>query len=121
MKYKGYTGSIEYDPDERQFYGRVEAITDIVSFKGVTVEALEADFRDGVDGYIAFCKEQGLEPQKPCSGRFVLRIPPELHREVALAARDARESLNTWITGAIKARLGEKPVVKRRPVPRRAA
>jgi predicted HicB family RNase H-like nuclease len=121
MKYKGYGGSVEYDPDERIFYGRVDAITDVVSFKGDTVETLEADFRSAVDGYVAFCEERGLEPQRPCSGRFVLRISPELHREAARAARGARESLNSWITAAIKARLEETPVTKRRPAPRHAA
>lgn len=121
MKYRGYTGSVEYDSDERLFYGRVDAITDIVSFKGDTVEALEADFRSAVDGYVAFCEERGLEPQRPCSGRFVLRVSPELHRAAAKAARGARESLNAWIAGAIEARLAEKPASKRRPTSRHAA
>jgi predicted HicB family RNase H-like nuclease len=123
MKYKGYTGSVEYDSEDRLFYGRVDGITDIVSFQGDTVEALEADFRAGVDDYLDFCKERGVEPQRPCSGRFVLRISPELHREAAIAARSQRESLNTWITLAIEARLGakERSVRQSRPKAERAA
>jgi predicted HicB family RNase H-like nuclease len=123
MKYKGYTGSVEYDPDDRLFYGRVNGITDIVSFQGDSVEALEADFRAGVDDYLAFCKERGVEPQRPFSGKFVLRISPELHREASIAARSQRESLNTWITRAIEARLAEKerPATKSRPRSKQAA
>lgn len=123
MKYKGYTGSVDYDPDDRLFYGRVDGIMDIVSFQGDTVEALEADFRGGVDDYLAFCKERGVEPQRPCSGRFVLRVSPELHREAAIAARSQRESLNTWITRAIEARVGakERPARQARPKTERAA
>jgi predicted HicB family RNase H-like nuclease len=105
MKYKGYTGSVEYDPNDRLFHGSVDAITDIISFQGDSVEALEADFRAGVDDYLDFCKERGLEPQRPCSGKFVLRITPEMHRAAAAAARTQDESLNGWITGAIHMRL----------------
>lgn len=123
MKYKGYTGSVDYDAEDRLFYGRVDGITDIVSFQGDTVEALEADFRAGVDDYLEFCKERGVEPQRPCSGRFVLRVSPELHREAAIAARSQRESLNTWITRAIEARLAakERPAKQARPKTKRAA
>lgn len=118
MKYKGYTGSVDYDPEDRLFYGRVDGITDIVSFQGDTVEVLEADFRAGIDDYLDFCKERGVEPQRPCSGRFVLRISPELHRAAAIAARSQRESLNTWVTRAIEARLGAKERAVRQPRPK---
>lgn len=123
MKYKGYTGSVEYDPDDRLFHGRVNGIADIVSFQGDSVEALEADFRAGVDDYLAFCRERGVEPQRPFSGKFVLRIPSELHREAAIAARSRRESLNTWIMRAIETRLAakERPASKPRPRPKQAA
>jgi predicted HicB family RNase H-like nuclease len=123
MKYRGYTGSVEYHADERLFYGRVDGITDLVSFQGDTVESLEADFRAGIDDYLAFCEERGVEPQRPCSGRFVLRVSPELHRDAAIAARTQRESLNTWITGAIEARLAakERPAAKRSAVVKPAA
>lgn len=123
MKYKGYTGSVDYDSDDRLFHGRVNGITDIVSFQGDTVDALEADFRAAVDDYLDFCRERGVEAQRPCSGKFVLRIPPELHREAAVAARGQRESLNTWITGAIEVRLAAKepPASKRREVVKPAA
>jgi predicted HicB family RNase H-like nuclease len=105
MRYKGYTGSVEYDPDDRIFHGTVDDITDIVTFQGDSVEELETAFRDSVDEYVDFCAEQGVEPQRPCSGKFVLRVSPELHREAAAAARTQDESLNGWITGAIRMRL----------------
>jgi predicted HicB family RNase H-like nuclease len=105
MKYKGYTGSVEYDPDDRIFHGTVNDITDIVTFQGDSVEELETAFRDSVDVYLEFCAERGAEAQRPCSGKFVLRITPEMHRAAAAAARTQDESLNGWITGAIQMRL----------------
>jgi predicted HicB family RNase H-like nuclease len=105
MKYKGYTGSVEYEPDDRVFFGTVDGITDIVTFEGDNVEELESAFRESVDVYLEMCAERGVEAQRPCSGKFVLRITPEMHRAAAAAARTQDESLNGWITGAIHMRL----------------
>jgi predicted HicB family RNase H-like nuclease len=124
MRYKGYTGSVEYDPDDRLFHGSVDAITDVIAFEGDSVEALEADFRNAIDDYLESCAEDGVEAQRPCSGKFVLRVSPEMHREAAAAARTQDESLNAWITGAIKMRLaaGEKrPASKSRSAAKPAA
>ena len=124
MKYRGYTGSVEYDPDDRIFYGSVDDITDVVTFQGDSVEELESAFRESVDVYLESCAEDGVEPQRPCSGKFVLRISPEMHREAAAAARTQDESLNGWITGAIKIRLAlkeKRPASKSRTAVKPAA
>jgi predicted HicB family RNase H-like nuclease len=116
MTYKGYAGTVEYDPEGRYFYGRVVGITDIVSFEGTTVDELEEDFRNGIDSYLEGCARNGMEPQKPYSGKFVLRLSPEVHRDASIAARRAYSSMNNWIIGAIQMRLAaEKPPV-RQPV-----
>lgn len=124
MKYKGYTGSVEYDSEGRIFHGRLNGITDVITFQGDSVEALEADFRGAVEDYLEFCAERGMEAQRPCSGRFVLRLSADLHREASIAARTAGESLNAWVTGAIQMRLAgrdKRPVRKRRAAADRAA
>lgn len=105
MTYKGYTGTVEYDAGDRIFHGRVIGITDLVSFEGTSVEELEADFRAGIDSYLQGCREHGVEAQRPYSGRFVLRLSPEVHRDASIAARLARSSMNNWIIGAIQMRL----------------
>ena len=105
MTYRGYTGTVEYDAGDRIFHGRVAGITDIVSFEGASVEALEADFRAGIDSYLEGCEARGIEPQRPYSGRFVVRLSPELHRDASIAARLARTSMNNWIVEAIQMRL----------------
>lgn len=105
MTYRGYTGSVEYDAGDRILHGRVIGITDIVSFEGTNVEELEADFRAGVDSYLEGCREAGVEAQRPYSGKFVLRLSPEVHRDASIAARLARTSMNGWIVEAIQMRL----------------
>jgi predicted HicB family RNase H-like nuclease len=105
MSHRGYTGSVEYDSQDRIFHGRVTGITDVVTFQGTSVEELEASFRSSVDIYLDLCTKNGLEPQRPYSGRFVIRLSPEMHRDVSIAARTARSSMNSWITEAIQIRL----------------
>jgi predicted HicB family RNase H-like nuclease len=105
MMHKGYTGSVEYDPEHRIFHGRVHDLSDVITFQGASVEELETDFREAVDDYLAFCVEEGIEPQRPHSGRFVLRLEPAVHGRVSAAARSAKTSLNRWIADAIQMRL----------------
>ncbi len=98
LKYKGYTGRVEFDDEAGLFHGEVLDLKDVVTFQGKSVEELETAFRDSVNDYLEFCRERGEEPDKPFSGRLMLRLPPELHREVHLRAQRERKSLNQWIT-----------------------
>jgi predicted HicB family RNase H-like nuclease len=65
LNYKGYVGRVAYEEDEKVYYGQVVGIKDVITFQGDTrAEAVKA-FHDSVDEYIAFCKEQGVEPEAP--------------------------------------------------------
>lgn len=97
LKYKGYTGRVELDDEAGIFHGEVLDLRDVITFQGQSVEELERAFRDSVDDYLDFCAERGEEPDKPFSGRFMLRLPPELHRKVHVQAQRDGKSLNQWI------------------------
>ncbi len=97
LKYKGYTGTVEFDADDRIFHGRLMGISDIITFEGTSVAELEKDFRSAVDEYLKTCKEIGRGPEKPFSGRFMIRVPSELHCAIALAAKREHKSINAWI------------------------
>ena len=98
MKYKGYTGHVEYDDEAKIFHGEVLGIKDVVTFQGTTVDEIEQAFKDSVDDYLTFCAERGEEPDRPFSGKFNLRISPELHAKLSIAAQLQGESLNNYIT-----------------------
>ena len=98
MEYKGYLGQVEYDDEAGIFHGEVVNLRDVITFQGESVDELRRAFRESVDDYLAFCAARGEEPEKPYSGTFTVRIPPELHRDVALRARLAGKSLNGWVT-----------------------
>src|SRR5262245_14446904 len=116
MKYKGYTGRVT-SVDEKQglLHGEVVGITDVVTFEGKTTEELVQAFRDSVDDYLEFCAERSEAPEKPYSGKFLVRLPPSLHRKAALAAKRTKESLNAWVREAVKDRLAQtKPMPLKR-------
>ena len=102
LKYKGYTGSVNFDADDRIFHGRVLGITDVIGFEGQSVTDLEKDFHEAIEDYLETCREIGKEPEKPFSGRFVVRIPSELHCAVALEAKKQKKSINSWIADTCK-------------------
>lgn len=105
MKYKNYTGHVEYDDEAKIFHGEVLGIKDVVTFQGTTVDEIEQAFKDSVDDYLDFCKERGEEPDRPFSGKFNLRIPPELHAQLSFEAQLEGESLNNYITKMLQRRV----------------
>jgi predicted HicB family RNase H-like nuclease len=98
MTHKGYTARVEYDERDDIFVGRILGIRSIISFHGETVTELKSEFEHAVKEYLADCKKQGLAPEKPASGKLLLRVPPEVHGRALLAAQSAGKSLNQWAT-----------------------
>jgi predicted HicB family RNase H-like nuclease len=101
MEYKGYMGMVEYDADAKIFHGDVINTRDVITFQGTTVKEIERAFKDSINDYIAWCKEDGVEPEKPYSGKFNIRLSPELHRQAAVLAKKKRVSLNSFVEKAI--------------------
>jgi predicted HicB family RNase H-like nuclease len=102
MTYKGYTARIEYDGDDQLLVGRVLGVRDIISFHGETVRETESAFHAAIEDYLADCAEQGITPEKPASGRLLLRVPPEVHAAVSVAAQASGKSINQWATEALR-------------------
>jgi predicted HicB family RNase H-like nuclease len=102
LTYKGYLGKIEYDDEAGIFRGEVVNTRDVITFQGKSVEELKEALADSVEDYLEFCRERGEEPDRPFSGKFVVRIPPEVHREAFLKARKAGKSLNKWVREVIE-------------------
>lgn len=104
LDYKGYKGRVEYDDEAGILHGEVLGLRDVVTFQGTNVEEIETAFKDSVDDYLDFCAERGEEPDRPFSGKLVLRLPPELHRTVSLRAAQEGKSINQWITESLETR-----------------
>lgn len=107
LTYKGYIGHVEFDDKLDIFHGEVINTRDVITFQGKSVAEIKKAFHASIDDYLAFCKTRNEEPNKPFSGKFNLRIDPELHRRVYIAAKQHKISLNQWIAEAIKHRIQE--------------
>ncbi len=96
MKYKGYSARIEYSDEDECFVGRVAGIRDITTFHGESVEEIRQAFVEAMDFYLETCAKRGDTPNKPYSGKLFLRVPPEVHAAVAIAAETSGKSVNQW-------------------------
>lgn len=101
MRYKGYSARVEYDAEDRILVGHIAGIRDIVGFHGASVDELEAAFHEAVDDYLKACAKLKQAPNKPYSGRVMLRLDPRLHARASTAAELAGTSFNQWATELI--------------------
>lgn len=96
LNYNGYTARIEFDPEDRIFFGRIAGIRDIITFHGKTVDELISAFEEAVDDYLEVCARLGQQPNKTYSGKLLLRLPSEVHAAVAVKAELGGKSINQW-------------------------
>ena len=97
MTYKGYLGSVAYSEKDNVFFGKIEGINGLVNFEGESVKELTDAFHQAVDDYLAYCKDEGIEPDKSYSGILNIRLTPTIHRKIAMLARQAGQTLNSYI------------------------
>ena len=102
LSYKGYTGHVEFDDEARVFHGEVLDTRDVITFQGRSVDEIEVAFRDSIDDYLAFCAERGEDPDRPFSGRLMLRLPKELHRDVFVEAKREGKSLSQFVVDRLR-------------------
>lgn len=98
LKYKGYSGTVEYSEEDNCLFGKAIGMNkNLITYEGKTVEELKADFEAGIDLYLESCKERDIKPQKPYSGSINIRIPSDLHSQLALKAQMTGRSINAII------------------------
>lgn len=102
MKHKGYTARIEFDDRDNIFVGHILGIRAIIGFHADTVDGLRSAFIEAVDDYLDSCAKTGVAPQKPASGKLMLRVPPDVHSAALIAAQASGMSLNQWAANAIR-------------------
>ena len=102
MTYRDYTASVEFDERDNMLVGRVIDITDVIGFHADTVADLRSAFAEAIDDYLETCARLERQPNKPASGKLMLRVPPEVHGAALAAAKRAGTSLNKWAAKALE-------------------
>jgi predicted HicB family RNase H-like nuclease len=99
--YKGYSGRAEYDDEANAFHGEVMGTRAVIHFSGRTPDELSKAFAESVDDYLAFCAADGEPPEKPFSGKFLVRIKPQTHRNLVALAEQTARSLNQLVSDCL--------------------
>lgn len=105
MTVDGYQAKIEYDPETDMFRGEILGLTGGADFYGKNPKELRAEFRKSLQVFLAVCNEKGIEPRRSFSGKFNLRIPPELHEKLAIVAQAEGKSINALAQEALRNRV----------------
>ena len=109
LEYKGYKGSVEYSLQDDCLHGKVQGIRKtLILYEGRTLDDLRQDFQEGVDSYLEACLADGVTPEKPYSGKLNLRMPSDVHAQVAAMAAAKGYTINEYINTAIVRLLEEE-------------
>ena|SRR5437667_11665684 len=102
IEYKGYIGRIDFDDEANIFHGEVINTRDVITFQGHSAAELRRALHDSIETYLKFCAKRGIEPDKPFSGKFLVRLTPDQHRKISLAASQENESINKWVVHVLE-------------------
>lgn len=97
MTINGYDAVISYDPEINMFRGEFVGINGGADFYASTVDALRKEGEISLKAFLDMCAEDGVEPRKHFSGKFNLRVPPDLHQRLAAQAAARGKSINAWV------------------------
>jgi predicted HicB family RNase H-like nuclease len=102
MDLDGYTAVIRYNPETDEFRGEIQGLNGGADFYGTSPDELRREFRTSLDFFLETCAKHGVEPKKQASGKFVVRLPADLHAKAAAAATADGVSLNALVERAIR-------------------
>jgi predicted HicB family RNase H-like nuclease len=97
----GHKAVISFDPDIGMFRGDFPGLSGGADFYATDVEGLLREGRMSLKVYLQACEERGITPYKRLSGRFNVRISPDLHADIVSAAEASGMSLNQWVEKAL--------------------
>ncbi len=105
MTVDGFNAKIEYDEDLDLFRGEILGLSGGADFYGKNPKELRSEFKKSLQVFLDVCKEKGIDPKRNFSGKFNLRISPELHEQLALAAQAEGKSINMVAQEALQLRV----------------
>ena len=56
LSYKGYVAKIEFSAEDKCWHGKIDGITDLVTFEADNAREIEKEFRSAVDDYLNFAE-----------------------------------------------------------------
>lgn len=93
----GYRAVIHYDPEIEMFRGEFAGLNGGADFYARDIDGLRREGEISLKVFLEACEEDGVSPRRQFSGKFMLRVDPRVHEEVAFAAAAQGKSLNQWV------------------------
>ena len=97
----GYQAVIAYDPEIEMFRGELINVNGGADFYASNLEELRREGEISLKVFLEACAEKGYEPRKKVSGKFMLRLDPDLYAKASTVAASMGISLNNFIKEAI--------------------
>ena len=101
MEIDGYKAMIQYDPEVEMFRGEFVGLNGGADFYAKDIDSLRKEGKTSLKVFLEMCAEDGVDPRKEYSGKFNVRVPPELHADIAATAASEGKSLNQWIVNTL--------------------
>ena len=101
MEIGGVKAVISYDPTIGMFRGEFIGLHGGADFYAADVEGLKHEGETSLKVFLDMCRESGTEPFRRFSGKFNVRISPDLHAAIVAAAESEGVSLNCWVEKAL--------------------
>ncbi|PIE65098.1 MAG: toxin-antitoxin system HicB family antitoxin [Desulfobacterales bacterium] len=102
MEIQGYKAVVKYDPEIEMFRGEFTSLNGGADFYATNIAELRKEGETSLKIFLKMCQEEGIEPKKQYSGKFNLRVSPELHADVATKAAAEGKSLNQCVADILK-------------------
>lgn len=103
MEIEGYRAVIQFDPDIDMFRGEFVGLNGGADFYARDIAGLRREGAVSLKVFLDMCREDGVEPRRRFSGKFNVRLPPELHATISAAAAADGKSLNQWVVDELSA------------------
>ena len=101
MEIDEYKAVIKYDSEMGMFRGEFIGLNGGADFYATSVEGLRKEGRKSLEVFLKMCAEDGVNPRRKFTGRFNLRISPDLHERITALADASGKSINTWMIEAL--------------------
>ncbi|MBN6066608.1 type II toxin-antitoxin system HicB family antitoxin [Aggregatibacter actinomycetemcomitans] len=98
MTINGHKAVIQYDPETELLRGEFIGLNGGADFYADNIADLHKEGETSLQTFLAVCKEQGIAPYKHYSGRFNVRVSPQIHEAAVVAAAANNISLNEWVS-----------------------
>ena len=102
MVIDGQRAVIEFDPEIEMFRGEFVGLNGSADFYAKNITGLKHEGKTSLKVFLQMCAEEGIEPIKHHSGKFVLRLNSDTHQAATIASKASGLSLNQWVTKLIQ-------------------